>query len=244
MTNWIEWINANSMELNEYYNDEWTCPNWYKRMLDEVEEAIIQHYGDCDRKARLEWNCYCEQTTIKYIQDNYEDIIGSNLSRDSDWTRFGDYTPVQDLDDILEIQKFVMSQYDKEKLISDPNSPYWDKTGLFLLCILSREFIAQSIEHGHGPRLSIDEGGEKYNIDDLNWSMDRGGDTALCICQEDLDDLENTYMDIDNWDKPYMNVASASLGYGLVNKSIIKLQAICRGRNARWRCPLYLLTIS
>lgn len=231
MTNWIEWIKANSRELNDYHHDELTCPNWYKAMLDEVEEAIIQHYrDDCDRKARLEWNWRCEATTIKYIQDNYEDIIGSNLSREDDWTRLGDYTPVHDMEDILEVQKFVLSQYDREKLLSDPDSPYWDKTGLFLLCILSREFIAHLMEHGHGERLSYES--DAANAIDYNLVLDDARQTAthLCMCPEDLEILDANIDDL---------LQSNDQDVG-----IIKLQAICRGRNARWRCPLHLLTIT
>ena len=231
MTNWIEWIKSNSMELNEKYFDELDLPDWFVGMVDEFKDMCIHDYwNECDRKAKLEWNWRCEETTIKYIGDNYDDIIHGVHGQQWDWTMLGNRCPVTDMGDILEVQKFVMSQYDREKLLSDPDSPYWDKTGLFLMCILSREFIAYSIEHGHGKRLSYESGFEERL--DYNLVLDDARQTSahLCMCPEDLEILDANIDDL---------LQSNDQDVG-----IIKLQAICRGRNARWRCPLYLLTIS
>ena len=234
---WKDWIISNkTSDSRRILDDDLERifgAGWYCKLLEIVKEEIIHYYGQSCRDIRIDFNMYLKSEIIKYIEDNYEDIINDPFNREPHWTKLGSsrFSPVEDMEDLLQLQRFIMTQYDNLSLIRDSYSPYWDETGQFLLVILSDKFIRDLVDL-LSPRLS-EESGIIYKLDNFVWVRTGGcEETELYICQEDLDDLESIYDDLlqsDNLD-------------GI--KPITKLQAICRGRNTRWRCPLHLLTIS
>ncbi len=233
---WKDWIRSHksSNPLRVLDQGEGDGAGWYCKLLEIVKEEIIHYYGQSCRDIRIDFNMYLKSEIIKYIEDNYEDIINDPFNREPHWTKLGSsrFSPIEDMEDLLMLQRFIMTQYDNLSLIRDSDSPYWDETGQFLLVILSDKFIRDLVDL-LSPRLSEEESGITYKLDNFVWVRTCGlKETALYICQEDLDDLESIYDDLlqsDNLD-------------GI--KPITKLQAICRGWNTRWRYPLHLLTIS
>ena len=247
-TSWINWAKANrNNNLPSYnkltddymvgsYTDLVRCEDYkYRsmeggtnydfihRMVVDIEESIMEHYDDIVRSERLKYNLNLEETVTKYIEDYHMDIF----THHNDWVTldprrgYGD-SPVEGMTELIQMQKFIMTQYDPVKLISDPDSPYWNynPNAQFFLCIYSKCFI-HTLLRRLAPQLSIYDGGINESIDDL-----RGGEINFSICAEDLETLE------------------AGMEGVKGDKVWAKIQALIRGRNTRWRVPLHLLTIS
>ena len=225
----IDWINANKMDISDISDDIEMDDTWYQRALDDLEEEIIQHYGDCDIEERTQFNLFTHQAVTEFIEGNYEDIIRSPFYRDVWWEKFRG--PVEDMDDLLELQKFVTTQYNRVQLLGN-DSPYWGNVGIFTLFILSPVFIRDLVEERVEPRL-----GEYHNnANKYHLKLDEKRGLHLNICQDDYDDLKMLCDNIENDYPAYRE--------GRTLHHIIKFQAIVRGRNTRWRVPLHLLTIS